>query len=107
MILSAAYHIPECDVYLHSVYTLDYSEQLGIVRSLRERYPKFKHIAGGPHAVEFQDECLKTQREVVVAWLFHRRRRQVQGGVGCGTALPKTEPEPRSGKDPRPEGLPQ
>ena len=56
---SAIYHIPECDVYLHSVYTLDYDEQLSIVKKLRERYPKAKHIAGGPHATVFQEECLK------------------------------------------------
>ncbi|MFA5778969.1 MAG: radical SAM protein [Elusimicrobiota bacterium] len=56
----AIYHIPECDVYLHSVYTLDYDEQLSIVKNLRERYPKAKHIAGGPHAAVFQEECLKT-----------------------------------------------
>ncbi len=56
----AIYHIPECDVYLHSVYTLDYDEQLSIVGNLRERYPKSKHIAGGPHVSVFQEECLKT-----------------------------------------------
>lgn len=56
----AIYHIPECDVYLYSVYTLDYKEQVSIVRALRQRYPKAKNIAGGPHANEFQDECLKT-----------------------------------------------
>jgi len=55
----AIYHIPECDVYLHSVYTLDYSEQAAIVKNLRKRYPKAKHIAGGPHAAVFQEECLK------------------------------------------------
>lgn len=56
----AIYHIPECDVYLYSVYTLDYDEQLSIIKNLRERYPKAKHIAGGPHATVFQQECLKT-----------------------------------------------
>ena len=55
----AKYHIPECDVYLYSVYTLDYDEQISIVKNLRERYPKAKHIAGGPHAAFFQEECLK------------------------------------------------
>jgi radical SAM superfamily enzyme YgiQ (UPF0313 family) len=54
----AQYHIPGCDVYLHSVYTLDCEEQLSIVRSLRERYPGAKHIAGGPHAVTFREESL-------------------------------------------------
>jgi len=55
----AIYHIPECDVYMHSVYTLDYDEQISIVKSLRDHYPKSKHIAGGPHAAVFQKECLK------------------------------------------------
>jgi radical SAM superfamily enzyme YgiQ (UPF0313 family) len=56
----AIYHIPECDVYLHSVYTLDYQEQLSVVDYLRKRFPKAKHIAGGPHAFFFQQECAKT-----------------------------------------------
>lgn len=54
----ARYHIDECDVYLHSVYTLDYEEQLSIVANLRERYPKAVHLAGGPHAVTFKEEAL-------------------------------------------------
>jgi radical SAM superfamily enzyme YgiQ (UPF0313 family) len=62
----AIYHIPECDVFLHSVYTLDYNEQLSIVKNLRERYPKAKHIAGGPHATIFQKECLKTFDALIV-----------------------------------------
>lgn len=55
----AAYHIPECNLYLYSVYTLDYNEQVSIAGRLRERFPKAKHIAGGPHANIFQQECLK------------------------------------------------
>lgn len=55
----AIYHIHECDVYLYSVYTLDYNEQVSIVSKLRDRYPKSKHIAGGPHANVFHEECLK------------------------------------------------
>jgi len=62
----AIYHIPECDVYLHSVYTLDYNEQSAIVKNLRERYPEAKHIAGGPHAAVFQKECLKTFDALIV-----------------------------------------
>lgn len=54
----AFYHIPECDVYLHSVYTLDYTEQCSLVRTLREHYPQAKHLAGGPHVNIFQAECL-------------------------------------------------
>lgn len=52
-------HIPECDAYLHSVYTLDWNEQTAVVKSLRERYPKAKHIAGGPHAMVFPEESGK------------------------------------------------
>ncbi|MDP2276693.1 MAG: radical SAM protein [Nitrospirota bacterium] len=55
----AIYHIPECDLYLHSVYTLDWDEQISIVKNLREKYPKAKHIAGGPHATVFQEESIK------------------------------------------------
>jgi anaerobic magnesium-protoporphyrin IX monomethyl ester cyclase len=62
----AIYHIPECDVYLHSVYTLDYDEQTSIVQSLRNRYPKAKHIAGGPHVNTFQQKCLETFDSLVV-----------------------------------------
>jgi radical SAM superfamily enzyme YgiQ (UPF0313 family) len=54
----ALYHIPECDVYLHSVYTLDYDEQVSIVQALRARYPGAKHIAGGPHVTVFEQEAL-------------------------------------------------
>ena len=48
---SAKYHIPECEVYLYSLYTLDYNELVGIVKELRERFPRARHITGGPHAV--------------------------------------------------------
>ena len=53
------YHIPECDIYLHSIYTLDINEQEFIVAILRRQYPKAVHIAGGPHAAEFPEESLK------------------------------------------------
>jgi len=62
----AIYHIPTCDVYLYSVYTLDYNEQVGIVNALRERYPKAEHIAGGPHATVFKDECLNTFDSLII-----------------------------------------
>ena len=53
----AKYHIPECDVFLHSVYTLDFAEQLEIITILRQQYPHAIHIAGGPHANFFPKEC--------------------------------------------------
>lgn len=62
----AIYHIPECDVYLYSVYTLDYYELLSIVDRLRRRYPEAKHIAGGPHTTIFQEECLKTFDSLII-----------------------------------------
>lgn len=52
----ATYHIPERDVYLHSVYTLDWEEQVSVVKALRKIYPEAKHIAGGPHAQAFPKE---------------------------------------------------
>jgi len=54
----AVYHIPECDIYLYSVYTLDYKEQVEIVGVLKSLYPKAIHIAGGPHANTFPEESL-------------------------------------------------
>lgn len=54
----ALYHIPECDVFLHSIYTLDIKEQTVIVNMLRRQYPGAIHIAGGPHAGEFPEESL-------------------------------------------------
>ncbi|MBI4061462.1 MAG: B12-binding domain-containing radical SAM protein [Elusimicrobia bacterium] len=62
----AIYHIPECDLYLHSVYTLDYEEQASIVRALRKNYPKAKHLAGGPHASIFEEEARKLFDSLVI-----------------------------------------
>ncbi|MEO5333286.1 MAG: B12-binding domain-containing radical SAM protein [Magnetococcus sp. YQC-5] len=53
----AIYHIPECDLYLHSVYTLDYNEQRDIVTNVRRHYPKALHVAGGPHVSVYQEEA--------------------------------------------------
>ncbi|MCX6746768.1 MAG: radical SAM protein [Candidatus Pacearchaeota archaeon] len=62
----AIQHIPECDLYLHSVYTLDYNEQKSLVKGLREYYPKAKHIAGGPHVVEFPEESAKIFDSLII-----------------------------------------
>ena len=59
-------HIPECDVYLYSVYTLDYSEQVGIVGSLRELCPGAVHIAGGHHINSFPEEATKVFDSLVL-----------------------------------------
>ncbi len=62
----ALYHIPECDLYLHSIYTLDINEQKTIVAMLRRQYPKAIHIAGGPHASEFTTESLKVFDALII-----------------------------------------
>ncbi len=62
----AQYHIPECDLYLHSVYTLDIDEQRSIVQQLRDRYPEAKHIAGGPHVTMFQKESLEIFDSIIL-----------------------------------------
>ena len=59
-------HIYECDVYLHSVYTLDYEEQKSIVEALRTRYPKAIHVAGGPHVNIYRKESLKIFDSLVI-----------------------------------------
>lgn len=55
----AVYHIPACDIYLQSVYTLDFDEQVFLVKELRALHPEAIHIAGGPHATVYQAECLQ------------------------------------------------
>ena len=62
----ALQHIPGCDIYMHSIYTLDVDEQKEIVRKLREFYPSSKHISGGPHANIFPEDCQKSFDSVVV-----------------------------------------
>lgn len=62
----ALYHIPQADVYLYSVYTLDFNEQIAIINNLRQRYPQAKHIAGGPHVTVFRQECLKIFDSLII-----------------------------------------
>ncbi len=62
----ARYHIPECDVYLYSLYSLDFNELKSLVSTLRERYPQAKHITGGPHATLFQEESLKLFDSLII-----------------------------------------
>jgi len=54
----AIYHVPEKDVYMYSVATLDYLDTKKIVKQIRESYPKSKHIAGGIHMELFPEESL-------------------------------------------------
>ena len=49
-------HIPERDIYLHSLTTLDFNEAERLVQKLRVVYPKAKHIAGGPHITLFPSD---------------------------------------------------
>ena len=60
------YHVPERDVYLHSVYTLDFNQQVKLVKDLKEAYPKAKHVAGGPHVNLFPEEALKHFDSIVL-----------------------------------------
>src|SRR3989344_1308090 len=46
---NAVYHVPEKEVYLYSVSTLDFDDVKQLVNELREVYPGAKHIAGGCH----------------------------------------------------------
>ena len=62
----AIHHIPECDVYLQSVYTLDWDEQVSITKAIRIHYPAAIHVAGGPHVTEFPDESLKVFDALVI-----------------------------------------
>lgn len=52
------YKIPKADLFLHSVYTLDYNEQKYIVEELRKRYPNALHIAGGPHIHFYKEDSM-------------------------------------------------
>lgn len=62
----AIHHIPECDIYLHSVYTLDYEEQKEIVKNLKISYPNSTHIAGGPHVATFMEESLRVFDSLII-----------------------------------------
>ena len=61
----AIYHIPECDVYLYPGFTLDHYEVVSISKELRKRFPKARHIAGGPHSNMFPEECLNVFDSIV------------------------------------------
>jgi radical SAM superfamily enzyme YgiQ (UPF0313 family) len=56
---NAIYHIPEKDLYFYSVSSMDFLDIKKIVESIREVYPKAKHIAGGPHVNIFKEKNLE------------------------------------------------
>lgn len=60
------YKIPKADIFLHSVYTLDYEEQMYTIGELRKMYPKSLHIGGGPHIHFFREESEKLFDSIVL-----------------------------------------
>ncbi|GAB6054615.1 hypothetical protein JCM17960_34350 [Magnetospira thiophila] len=52
------YHVPECDLFLHSIYSLDWDEHVELLGNLRRIYPKAPHWAGGPNVHFDQKACL-------------------------------------------------
>lgn len=56
---NAIYYVPEKDVYLHSVATIDYPETVRMVSEIRRVYPQAKHIAGGIHINIYQEKSLE------------------------------------------------
>jgi len=50
------YHIPEKDVFLYSITSINYLETTRAVKTIRERYPDAKHVAGGIHVNLFPEE---------------------------------------------------
>lgn len=47
--------ISKADIYFYTVASPDLKEVQGIVKDLRIKYPKAKHVAGGPHPTIFPD----------------------------------------------------
>jgi len=50
------YHVPEKDIYMYTLTTLDFNEAERLVKDLRAIYPNAKHIAGGPHISLFSHD---------------------------------------------------
>lgn len=57
--------IPEKDIYMYSVTSLESVELFSLVHDLRLKYPKAKHIAGGPH-ITIDTEGSKPHFDAVV-----------------------------------------
>lgn len=55
----AIYYVPENDIYLYSVATIDFLESIRMVQEIRVVYPKARHIAGGIHINIYHQECAK------------------------------------------------
>jgi radical SAM superfamily enzyme YgiQ (UPF0313 family) len=52
------YYIPQCDLFLYSVATINFPEITRIVKKIRKIYPKSKHIAGGIHIDLYPEDSL-------------------------------------------------
>lgn len=55
----AIYHVPEKQLYMYSITTLDYNGAERIIKEIRQVYPKAIHIGGGPHIEALPDQSLK------------------------------------------------
>jgi radical SAM superfamily enzyme YgiQ (UPF0313 family) len=51
--------VPEADVYNYTVASPDFEEVKGIVKQIKAKFPKAKHIAGGPHPNIFPKESTR------------------------------------------------
>ena len=41
--------VSKADIYFHTLASPDYKEVKNIIKNIRKKYPKSKHVAGGPH----------------------------------------------------------
>ena len=58
--------VEERDLYVHWIdRTGNFSEIIHVTNKLRKKYPNSKHVAGGFHVANLQDECLKVFDAIV------------------------------------------
>jgi anaerobic magnesium-protoporphyrin IX monomethyl ester cyclase len=58
--------ITKADIYFYTVASPDFVEVKGIVNKLRKKFPKAKHVAGGPHPTLMPNDCLTTFDSIVI-----------------------------------------
>jgi anaerobic magnesium-protoporphyrin IX monomethyl ester cyclase len=56
---NATYYVPEKDLYLYSVATIDYPETVRIVKEIRNVYPAARHVAGGIHINIYPEQSME------------------------------------------------
>lgn len=56
---NAIYCVPEKDIYLYSIATINYPETVRMVHEIRKVYPLAKHVTGGIHADIYPNESLE------------------------------------------------